>query len=216
LKNNQTQGKIMKTKRIVQLSSVAMIFISTLASAEEATITDSFDSGLSRWDKPSSSAVKIVNEELTNKTKYAGNIRLAEKEIASFTLSFRLKLLKKTSDEPGHIAMEIDRGNGKWKLYLTTTGDKAKIISKFYDNHNPKKGVFSKVIPVKLPVDKWLDITIICNNEQYKLIVGEESFILGTAPGKGGFLLGSYRQPFALDDFKIIYEKPAKEVVNKD
>ena len=40
------------------------------------------------------------------------------------------------------------------------------------------------------------------------MTVGKESYILGTAPGKGGLTLGSYRQPFAMDDFKLTYSKP--------
>jgi len=197
----------MKRKRVIQLSSIAIFFISTLLSAEEITLSDNFESGMDKWDKPSSSAVKIIDEELTNKTKYAVEVAFKEKDIEEFILSFRLKLLKKTSNENGHFAIRINRGIGKWALYLTTSSDKAKIMSMFYEN-GEKKALNRKTFAISMPVDKFMDIKIICNNDEYKLTIGKEIFLLGTAPGKGGFSLGSYRQPFAIDDLKIVYAKP--------
>jgi len=197
----------MKRKKIIQLSCAAILFVSTLASAEELTINDNFDSGLDKWDKPSSGAVKIIDEELTNKTKYAVNLKFKEKNIEGFVLSFKLKLLKKTSDEAGHFSIGIDRGDGRWALYLTTSSDKAEVVSMFYKNDD-KKALYRKKIAISLSVDKYMDIKVICNKDEYKLIVGKESFLLGSAPGKGGFSLGSYRQPFTIDDLKIVYEQP--------
>ncbi len=199
----------MKKTQALFLTSLTFLFSAITAPAESVTLTDNFESGAEKWDKPSSSALKIGNGEMLNKTKYAVNVAFKEKEIDAFELSFKLKLLIKTTDEGGHFAISIDRGEGKWALYLTTakSSDSVKIISMYYKN-GEKKPLDRKSFKTDLSKDKELDIKIICGKDDYKLQIGEKSFQLGKAPGKGGFTLGSYRQPFIVKDLKIVYDKP--------
>ncbi len=193
--------------KIIRTLYIAVLFTSTSLFAEEVTLNDDFSSGLDKWDKPSSSAVKIIDEELTNKTKYAVNVAFKEKNIEGFILEFKLKLLKKISNESGHFSIGIDRGDGKLALYLVPSADKLEINSMFYKN-GEKKANDRKKFVISQPADTWQEIKIVCNKDEYKLTIGKESFALGKAPGKGGFSLGSYRQPFAIDNLKLVYEKP--------
>ena len=110
----------MKKTQALFMTALTLLLLTITTSAESVTLTDTFESGAGKWDKPSSSALKIGNGEMLNKTKYAVNVAFKEKEIDAFELSFKLKLLKKTTDEGGHFAISIDRGEGKWALYLTT------------------------------------------------------------------------------------------------
>ncbi len=199
----------MKKTQTLFLTALALLFLTITTSAESVTLTDNLESGTGQWDKPSSSALKIGNGEMLNKTKYAVYVAFKEKDIEAFELSFRLKLLKKATDEGGHFSISINRGEGKWALYLTTgkSSDKAKIISMYYKK-GEKKPFERKSFKTDLSKDKELDIKITCGKDDYKLQIGEESFQLGKAPGKGGFTLGSYRQPFIVKDLKIVYDKP--------
>jgi hypothetical protein len=77
-----------------------------------------------------------------------------------------------------------------------------------------KQPLFDEVVQVPLPLEKWIDITLTCNMERYELKVGDQGFVLGTAPGKGGISFGSYKQPFAIDDFKLTYSRPEELSAN--
>ncbi len=192
---------------------VSFLFFSVVVSVSGTTLNDNFSSGLKNWSKPSSTALKLVNGQLCNLTPYGGYIGLKEKNIGDFILSFRLKFLKGAEKQRGQFTIAIDRGYGKWNLYFTTNAENSQITSKFTPVSNGVKNIkapFNEVIKPNIPRDKWINIKLICNKSLYKLEMGNESFILGTAPGAGGISIGSYRQPFIIDDFKLSYSAPEK------
>jgi len=200
-------------KRIALLLLTGTFFFCAVLSASDISLRDNFSSGLSNWDKPSNRSVKLVDGKLGNRTAYGGYIALKEKNIGDFILTFRLKFLKGAEKQNGQFTIGIDRGYGKWNLYFTSNPSNSQITSKFTPKRNGIKNVkapFNEVIKLNIPRDKWIDIKLTCNKSLYKLKMENESFILGTAPGAGGISIGSYRQPFVMDNFKLSYSTPER------
>jgi len=203
----------MLKRALLLLFFTGSFFFSGVLSTSATTLNDNFNSALNNWDKPNNSSVKIVDGQLGNRTPYGGYIALKDKNIGDFNLSFRLKFLKGAEKQNGQFTIAIDRGYGKWNLYFSSNAGNSQITSKFMPKKSGIKNAkapFNEVIKLKIPLGKWMNIKLICNKKLYQLKVGNENFILGTAPGKGGISIGSYRQPFVMDDFKLSYSKPEK------
>lgn len=198
-------------KSISLFLSLLFCILSLVCMAEsENTLTDDFESGLGKWDTPVNRFIEASEGQLTNKTVYASGIGLKEKNMGDFKMSFRLKFLKNTEKTAGHFSIGIDRGYGVWNLYFTATGDISQVTSKFVpaEDDSKAKPLFDEVINTQMPLEKWLDIVITCNSSGYELQIDGRSFLLGTAPGRGGISIGSYRQPFAMDNLKIVFSQP--------
>ena len=192
------------------IPALICIFSVPVTGAAAKNIQDSFELGLTNWDNPANRHIEIVEGQLVNRTRYSSGIALKEKDIGDFELSFRLKLLSSSEPLPGHFAVVVDRGYGRWHLYLTRHGELSRLTSQFIpaDAKKEDKPIFDETLRAPLPFDEWFNVTLTCNKNRYELKIGEQSFILGAAPGRGGISFGSYKQPFALDDFKIVYDKP--------
>jgi len=175
------------------------------------SITDNFDSYLNNWTVPHNKHFKIIDGSLINSTVYTDYIGLKEENIGDFNLTFMLKFLSNNEQMPGHFAITINRGYGTWKLYFTSNKNTSQFTSKFYPAEAEKnaKALFNEVHQLPLPLDEWLKIEITCNPQRYELKIADQKFLLGTAPGYGTLTFGSYKQPVALDNFAITYEKPA-------
>jgi hypothetical protein len=193
-----------------------VVISTSLRAAEETVMKDDLKSGLDKWETPSNRYIEIIDGLLANKTTYSSSISLKEKNIGNFQLSFRLTFFEDNDVLPGHFRIDIDRGYGTWRLFFTRHDKLSQITSKFYPR-DAKKGdrpLFDEVINTPLPLMEWLDIAILCNNDSYILKIGDKSFLLGTAPGRGGITIGSYKQPFAVDNFKIVYSNPEELSLN--
>lgn len=196
------------------------IFISIFFCAEiltaDTTLIDNFDTGLKNWDKPENRFIKIADGQMANKTPCPSWIALKNKNLGSFELSFKLKFIGGREKEAGHFSITTDRTYGKWLLYFTSNDKNSQITSHFIPIGAPStsKRLFNEVIKLPLPIEKWLNVKLVCNDRLYQLQVGEQKFILGTAPGKGGIVFGSYRQPFAIKDFKLSYSEPGTEALS--
>ena len=198
--------------KIYPLFLAVALFFPLALTATEKVINDNFDAELTNWNKPSNRFLKIDNGELVNSTVYGSSLSLKEKDIGEFDLSFRLKLLSGGENLSGHFSIGIDRDYGKWNIYLSSNNNNSWVRSQFLAK-NWKKGqkpLFQQTTNMPLPLDTWINVQIIARKNLYKLKLGDKSFVLGTAPGKGGLSFGSYRQPFAIDDFKLSYSEPEK------
>jgi hypothetical protein len=189
---------------------LCVLFLAHSAYATES-ITDNFDSDSNNWTVSHNKHFKIIDGSLINNTVYSDYIGLKEKDIGDFNLTFMLKFLSNNEEMPGHFAITINRGYGTWKLYFTSNKNTSQFTSKFYAAGAAKnaKALFNEVHKLPLPLDKELKIEITCSRQRYELKVADKKILLGTAPGYGTLTFGSYKQPVALDNFVITYEKPA-------